>query len=94
LLLLSLLLVLLLLSLLLVLLLLSHFCWLVFIFVGPVVVVVVGVVVGPIVVVSPVVIVVGHISAPQADRACGSGGSGGDPHCPRKLEPKIQQKTY
>ena len=52
------------------------------------------IVVGPIVVVvSPVVVVVGPISAPRADRACGGGGSGSDPHCPRKLEPKIQQKN-
>ena len=64
---------------------------------GPVVVgpVVVGpVVVGPIVVVvSPVIVVIGPISAPRAGRAHGGGGSGGDPRCPRKLEPKIQQKN-
>ena len=52
------------------------------------------IVIGPVVVVvSPVVVVVGPISAPRADRACGSGGSGGYPRCPRKLEPKIQQKN-
>ena len=60
----------------------------------PVVIVVCPIVVCPIVVVvCPVVVVVSPISAPQADRAHGGGGSSGDPHCPRKLEPKIQQKN-
>ena len=42
---------------------------------------------------SLVVVVIGPISAPRADRARGGGGSGSDPRCPRKLEPKIQQKN-
>ena len=74
---------------------LSRFRWPVFVFVDPIVVVgPVVIVIGPVVVVvSPIVVVVGPISAPQADRACGSGGSGSDPRCPKKLEPKLQQKN-
>ena len=76
----------------------SRFHWPIFIFVDPIIVVCpVVVVVCPIVVcpivVCPVVVVVGPISAPRADRACGGGGSSSDPCCPRKLEPKIQQKN-
>ena len=84
----------------------SRFHWPVFVFVDPVIVigpivivvcpvVVCPIVVGPVVVVvSPVVVVVGPISAPPADRARGSGGSSSESRCPRKLEPKIQQKDY